>query len=173
MKSKDQELKRIGEEAQADYLFSHRLFSWRYPYAYVFVNDQDSKLKTSVKRGIKLWNENTLFHFIWLPALDKEDGLVKVKNDPTLLKKIGAVGLTKHPHHDNAWQNDQVTISVDLDFLKRKELLNNVIAHELGHALGLPDVHFKSIEYGLDNEINWLQPCDILAVKKIYRNKKK
>lgn len=168
MKSKDQELKRIGEEAQADYLFSHRLFSWRYPYAYVFVNEQDSKLKNSVKRGIKLWNENTIFHFIWLSSLKNKNGLVKVENDPHLLKNIGAIGLTKHPHHDNAWDNEQVTVSVDLDFLKRKELLNNVIAHELGHALGLPDVHFKSIEYGLDNEINWLQPCDILAVKKIY-----
>ncbi len=171
MDAEEQKLKAISEDAQADYLAEHRLFNWKYPYAYVYLDSQNEILDDAVKIGVQIWNDHTLFHFVRVDSIQNKNGLVKIKDDPSLLKRIGALGLTNHPHHNDVWYRDQVTIGIDMPFFKSRELLNNVVAHELGHALGLPDVHFKSIEYGRDDQINWLQPCDVLAVKKIYGHK--
>lgn len=167
----ERKLKIISETARADYLAQHRLFSWKHPFAYIYLISKSRLLKQAVSLGMKVWNKQTIFHFYKTDSSQKQAGLVKIKNDPQLLKGIGALGLTKHPHHNNAWLGDQVIIGIDLAFFKNQRLLNNVVTHELGHALGLPDVHFKSIEYGRDDQIYSLQPCDILAVKKIYGQK--
>lgn len=168
MDTEEQKLKSISENAQADYLVAHRLFSWKHPYAFVYLMGADPSLDKAVTKGINAWNKKTIFHFWRTDSVESKNALVKIKDDPKLLKKIGALGLTKHPHHNDAWYSDQVIIGIDLAFFKKQELLNNVVTHELGHALGLPDVHFKSIEYGRDDRMYWLQPCDILAVKKLY-----
>lgn len=171
MISKEDRLKTISEQARADYLAQHRLFSWQHPFAWVYLASRNCWLSQAAEFGIAVWNEKTIFHFYQSSSAQRQTGLIKIKNDPSLLSGIGALGLTKHPHHNNAWLHDQVIIGIDLAFFKNQRLLNNVVTHELGHALGLPDVHFKSIEYGRDDQTYSLQPCDILAVKKIYGKK--
>lgn len=164
-------LQLLSDQARAAYLVEKRLFSWRYPWAYVCLLSQQAAIKNALSWAIKLWNQKTIFQFRLTGNAARKNGMVKIKNDPTLLKKLNALALTKNPHHDHVWQNAQVEIGIDLPYFTDPVLLKNVVAHELGHALGLPDVHFKSIAYGRDDHTYWLQPCDILAVQKIYGKK--
>lgn len=168
MDTEEQKLKSIAENAQADYMVSHRLFAWKHPYAFVYLMSPNSSLDRAVTSGIKTWNEKTIFHFWRTNSNKNKDALVEIKDDPQLLKRIGALGLTKHPHHNDAWYSERVIIGIDVPFFKSQKLLDNVVTHELGHALGLPDVHFKSIEYFRDDRAYCIQPCDMLAVKKLY-----
>lgn len=173
MKQDKHYLQLLSDQARAAYLVKKRLFSWRYPRAYVYLLSRQAIFKRALIWAMKLWNHKTIFQFCLTQNAKRKDGLVKIKNDPTLLKRLNALALTKNPHQDNVWENEQVKIGIDLPYFSDPLLLKNVVAHELGHALGLPDVHFKSIAYGRDDRTYWLQPCDILAVQELYGKKSK
>lgn len=157
------------EETSADTKSSHRFSK---PSANVYVAIQNSQLRQATIDAMNIWNNTGAFTFKMVNSKKNAQIIVKTMNK----SDTNAAGLTTTSYNSVTGYLLKSTVRLNEYYLLNPEYgydndrIVNTAEHELGHAIGLSHNHGISVMYPQGSYYT-IQPRDIEAVKKLYKEK--